>query len=307
MTNKPTPHITSSSPVLAIHFFYVVLILVAAIILLMTRSWTELKGFTDYLNVAATITSLVLGILAIIYSFVSNGSMSQFLGSIETSTSSMRAVSNDLQAISAGAKQLQQRADERTEQLQLLATELRHSITTLNDKTTAIAGTVETLPTRFGELREAVLARAPVGGLSADYGSELRAVWTEDFVKQFLQKSSRLGIAALRALERASESGKYCNLVKLFDTDDSKDFEYVYGFVIASASSGLILLDQPGPKANTRSPTRLKDPSDAFRRVLQSVWEARLQGEDKADREFFLKYEMAIPGCLQEPPPRKEN
>lgn len=74
-----------------LHFKYCVLILVMIIIAVATDRWTAQKDFTVYLSNAATMTSLVLGLVAIFYSFISNDSLSKSLGSISTVSSEVKA------------------------------------------------------------------------------------------------------------------------------------------------------------------------------------------------------------------------
>ena len=54
----------------------------ALIIALITEKWSSKEGFTSYLSNAATLTSLLLGLVAIFYSFISNDSLSRGLGGI---------------------------------------------------------------------------------------------------------------------------------------------------------------------------------------------------------------------------------
>jgi hypothetical protein len=82
-----------------VHFFYVALILGLCNVLLVTFNWTTLQGFTKYLSVAATVTSLVLGVLAIIYGFVSSGTINQSLGSVESSASKLTTIAADLRSV----------------------------------------------------------------------------------------------------------------------------------------------------------------------------------------------------------------
>ncbi len=276
---------------LRIHFFYVVLILSGALIITLTSDWTKLDGFTEYLSVAATITSLVLGVLAIIYSFVSNGSMSQFLGSIEASTSSIRNVSVELRAVADGARTIQERADERTTQLQKLAMDLRGAIEDINDRTSAIAGTVESLPSHLGELKEAIFSRRAEVATS---GTELATFWTKELAEQALSTSSRLGLAALRALQQAYIVNKHCDLQAIFDTEESKDFEYVYGYVIAFISVGLIGVDEEKNNAFALSKARLKNPPEWLTLAINGIWDDRLTSDDESTVAFFKEYDVKI-------------
>lgn len=75
---------------IALHFKYCALILVMIIVAVATDRWTAQKDFTAYLSNAATMTSLVLGLVAIFYSFISNDSLSKSLGSITTVATEVR-------------------------------------------------------------------------------------------------------------------------------------------------------------------------------------------------------------------------
>ncbi|MDZ4057086.1 MAG: hypothetical protein U1D69_08985, partial [Polynucleobacter sp.] len=57
---------------ISLHFKYCVLILGMIIIAVATDRWTARQDFTTLLSNAATMTSLVLALVAIFYSFISN-------------------------------------------------------------------------------------------------------------------------------------------------------------------------------------------------------------------------------------------
>jgi hypothetical protein len=67
---------------MSIHYRYWLLILVILLIALVTEKWSLSPNFTTYLSNAATLTSLLLGLVAIFYSFISNDSLSRGLGGI---------------------------------------------------------------------------------------------------------------------------------------------------------------------------------------------------------------------------------
>jgi len=67
---------------MTIHYRYWLLILVLLLIALVTEKWSQSPNFTTYLSNAATLTSLLLGLVAIFYSFISNDSLSRGLGGI---------------------------------------------------------------------------------------------------------------------------------------------------------------------------------------------------------------------------------
>lgn len=224
-----------SNDLIKVHFFYVALILSAIILVLATRDWTKLDGFTDYLSVAATITSLVLGILAIIYSFVSNGAMSQFLGSIEASSRGMREISADLRSVVVSGEQLQARSEKRTDELHEIIGSLRASMDGVASRTSAIEGTVSSFPMKLSELREAIEQRSlPTQSTGID--AVASAILNADVIKAFLASSSLLGFMAIKAVVDAKMIDRYCDLKKIFDEPEFSNFEYVYGYLIASSA-----------------------------------------------------------------------
>ena len=54
---------------LSLHFKYCGFIAVMVVVAIATERWSTSKDFTTYLSNAATMTSLLLGVVAIFYSF----------------------------------------------------------------------------------------------------------------------------------------------------------------------------------------------------------------------------------------------
>lgn len=154
----------NSIKILKIHFFYVSFILSGLIVLVATTAWTKIEGFTNYIGVAATITSLVLGILAIIYSFVSSGSTNQFLGSIESSANSIREIGGKLGEVFESGQELQAKAQARNEELHVIIENLRSVIDLVSNRTVEIAGAVETIPNHLIEIRQQMIILQNEGG-----------------------------------------------------------------------------------------------------------------------------------------------
>ena len=69
---------------LKIHGFYIILILITIIICLSAVKMGDNEKMFNYISFAATISSILLAVIAIIYSFYSNSSMSQSLGSLDS-------------------------------------------------------------------------------------------------------------------------------------------------------------------------------------------------------------------------------
>ena len=59
-----------------IHIFYIISILISIIIVLVVVKWGTIEGLVGYIGFAATVTSLAVGILAIVYALYSNSTFS---------------------------------------------------------------------------------------------------------------------------------------------------------------------------------------------------------------------------------------
>lgn len=291
----------NSTNLIKVHFFYVVFILGAAIIVLATRHWTKLDGFTDFLSVAATITSLVLGVVAIIYSFVSNGALSQFLGSIQASANGMRDVNAELRSVAAGGAQLQEKAEKRNDELHEIIVSLRAAVDGVSNRTAEIAGTMESLPSRFGELREAIRERAPIAPLAAAE-NDLEQIWSEDRMTEFFRRTSLLGMVAIKALADASLSDKYCDLKKLFNLPEKEDFGYVYGFLVAMSAAGLLEFEHLKGDSMSTGKSRLKDMSAPFQNAIQAEWAKRNSVADAGKRKSIEKFGPRIGASMVSAP-----
>ncbi len=87
----------------AIHLRYFCAILVVLVILIATDRWTNQPEFTTYLSNAATMSSLMLAVVAIFYSFISNDSLSRSLGSINTVSTDVRDATGEITRLVASS------------------------------------------------------------------------------------------------------------------------------------------------------------------------------------------------------------
>lgn len=79
------------------HLFYVAGILIAIIIFLLTYKFGNNEKLIDYLNFGLTFTSLFLALIAIIYAFISNSTVSNNLSSISNAANDISNVSKLLE------------------------------------------------------------------------------------------------------------------------------------------------------------------------------------------------------------------
>lgn len=272
---------------LKLHFFYIVLILCSSLILLATRDWTKLEGFTEYLSVSATLTSLVLGVLAIIYGFVSSNSTNNFLGSVEASAREMKGIGSELRTIFSNGQELQAKAQDRNEELHALIGNLRTTIETLSASTTNIAGAVEVIPLKLESLRVELAGKAtqPTAELTTQSTSQ---ALNKDQAKHFLGVSSLLGLAALRALQSAKYQTRPCDLGFIFKGNFLDSYDYVHGYLIASSCLGIVDFDIDG---KSRTASKIVFPKVLeIEEMIDAEWERRAGGSDDVAKESIKKY-----------------
>jgi hypothetical protein len=137
---------------LALHFKYCALIAVMLLIAIATERWSSNKDFTTYLSNAATMTSLLLGVVAIFYSFISNDGMSRSLGSINTVSSEIRDVRADIQRFVDQTRDSTRAAEVNNEIVRGSSSALSSTMESLNETLRAISSQNETLKGLVGEL-----------------------------------------------------------------------------------------------------------------------------------------------------------
>ncbi|WP_454982883.1 hypothetical protein [Capnocytophaga sputigena] len=79
-----------------IHFWYIIAILVAIIIFLIVSNFGNNTELVGYVSFAATIASIFLAVISIIYAFYSNSQLSQTLGKLDNSSQSLEKTAHSL-------------------------------------------------------------------------------------------------------------------------------------------------------------------------------------------------------------------
>lgn len=148
---------------ISLHFKYCALILVMIIIAVATDRWTAQKDFTTYLSNAATMTSLVLGLVAIFYSYISNDGLSKSLGSIVTVSADVRASKAEISRYVELTKETVATSASNTSLLQSASEDVHATLATLDTTLRAISTEnhklqelVSNLPIRFEQLESKV-------------------------------------------------------------------------------------------------------------------------------------------------------
>lgn len=148
---------------LALHFKYFAFIAISVVILVVTERWSSSKEFTTYLSNAATMTSLFLGIVAILYSFISNDGMARSLGSISTVADEVKNVRHEIATFVDLTKDSTQTAAESNAQVREASASVSTSIESLNatlkefsSQNQNLRELLGNLPSRFDQLETKV-------------------------------------------------------------------------------------------------------------------------------------------------------
>ncbi|GEM_PF-2887733 len=232
--------ITDDLRALRLHFFYVTVILVAVIILLASGNWTGITGFTDYLTSAGTMVSIVLGVLAIIYSFVSGDSISKSLGSVASAAQELQAARSDFASIVNAASELTESSKASSSQLSNLVAavssevqELKLASTELNLSTAGIAKSLGQLPERFDKidsrLEESLKSRKP-DHTNASAGNT-------STLQMMISFSSTYGRAVIYAASLSKEKNKP---IVLQSEPFKNAAEYCYGYLGAADAADVL-------------------------------------------------------------------
>jgi len=195
-----------------VHFFYLIGILIAIIVGLVTVKWASIPNLVSYLTFALTVSSLLLAILAIGYAFVSNNSLSQYLGQFSGVAS----------------------------EISKNAAELSSATENLDIKIQAIPPLLKDVGSRV-ERTEALLQEISLKTPSTSTppaSSDLDAL-----AKRFVQWSSISGDLILYSLLLSFQPTIPFSLPDLTSKISGLDIQYSQGFLVAANSMGIIDFD----------------------------------------------------------------
>ena len=195
---------------LALHFKYCALIAVMLLIAIATERWSSSKDFTTYLSNAATMTSLLLGVVAIFYSFISNDGMSRSLGSINSVSNEIGEVRTDIKSFVDQTKDSTKVAETNNKIVREASAEISGTMVSLNETLQEISNQnellkniVAALPTRidqleskFGDVAKAI-GEKPKSVTSVISTNDLPAKAVESFLNRASYNQNLFSIACV--------------------------------------------------------------------------------------------------------------
>jgi hypothetical protein len=240
---------------LRIHFFYCTVILVLTIIAIATDRWTLQPRFTEFLGNAATMTSLVLGLVAIFYSFIANDSLSKSLGSIGSVSESISSVRDQLiRQIEHGsetAKNVQNSAkliESTSIGLENSLSSFKESLAEISSSTQALHGSVGILPGKLDALEASIVnsaKRSPSDGKALFQHEKPQGIFSKELVQLFFLSSSfecnLLALACVLA-NKNEKPLEISNMHKYLRAN--RDVSFIKGFLQCMHAASLIRLKE---------------------------------------------------------------
>jgi len=80
-----------------IHVCYIISFLIFTNIILVAVEWSKIPNLMEYISFALTLSSLLLAILAIIYSIISNTSLTKVMHNIDSTSNSLKTTSDKIE------------------------------------------------------------------------------------------------------------------------------------------------------------------------------------------------------------------
>ncbi|WP_394238125.1 hypothetical protein [Pseudomonas anguilliseptica] len=242
--------------------------------------------------------------LAIIYSFVSNGQQKGVLGAVESAAANTSASAGKLDGFMRTAEKLQSDASARSDELRELTHSLAIAVGEMRKETSALvstnidlAGKVDSLPNQLGEIKgliesssktsaPVVQGEEPISDLS----------WTEKSVKSALKRASVFGLVVVDACSNAVDFDKALSLTKLSELIGLNSADYFTGFLVGFNSSLLISLVSNEKDISIYKVSRI---SPLIKSALDVEWQRRESMlESSEDKARYAKYRTAALECL---------
>lgn len=201
-----------------VHFIYVAGILVSIIIFLLTWKFADNTNLNNYVSFAATITSLFLGLVAIIYSIVSNSVQSQFI-------SKTSQLSQDLKNASTEIARKTKKIVSKFNEIPALIGKVEAKVSSTHDLISELKSPPETeaKPGTAGASKQSAISHAATGDPA-----------------RFVRYCSDTGLFFCYAAHISFKSKKAFNLNALAEYIEMSSSDYIFGYLVAVTAVGYL-------------------------------------------------------------------
>lgn len=247
---------------LDLHFIYVTIILLFCLIIVATDRWTDKANFTDYLTNVATMISVVLALVAIFYSFISNDGLSKGLGNIFAVSESVQATNRQIEKFAVEAAEFNNLNHNNVHRLEAVernigetVRELKSALETITTKTGELHSAVKEIPSRMEQIEIKLDGRATniaSGGEPAGSEISAREKMSDKQVTQFFERSPLVANLLMYACVVAAEQKKSISLDEIARAADLTTSPlYLQGYFVAMWSNGIVgrsIVSGQGPR-----------------------------------------------------------
>jgi len=174
--------------------------------LILTVKWAEIESVSNYISFASTIASLLLAVVAIVYSFLSNNSFTSSVSKIEVAADSVR---------------------EETEKLNI-------TIKAFDGVMRQIPESIKSVESRLAETNDAIKASAQ----RPETGIHPEKEWSLKIMNFFLSGSSWNGLKSIYICKLSFDKKRKFNLKLICDDQKTLSHDYAYAYIVASTSIG---------------------------------------------------------------------
>jgi len=199
-----------------IHFGYVVSFLLLIIICLVTVKWGAIEELTNYITFALTITSLVLALLAIVYSFFSNSSMTRNISNLDSAS---KKISSNSELLNSAADKLEK---------------------TIGDIPVTLKNIESKTEITHKAFEEFTKKEISIPKISA---KDKKRIDDKSLGEMVVKNGSISSWGMLLALKLAHEKNKSFNLEHFAETVDLSSEPYLRGFLVGISALGLYQYD----------------------------------------------------------------
>ena len=203
-----------------------------------TERWSGKANFTEYLGNAATMTSLLLGVVAIFYSFISNIGLSKNLGSIGTVSDEISKTKNEIKESVIKLESIAIISGETKTGLQELRDSFQLKLTELHETVNTVANHTKDLPSKLDEYLTEQKNKS--SQTSSDTSGSTHPNWNKDAIDSLLENSLLSINLLLLAIISADEKKVFLDL-KEYSKAIELDWSDFYGGVITTLTSTSVI------------------------------------------------------------------
>jgi hypothetical protein len=230
-----------------IHFLYCAILSGLIIILIASDRWTGSKDFTQYLTNSATMTSLVLALVAIFYSFVANDGLSKSMGNISTVANDVKDSKDQIADFLAQTTSSNEVARNNAKIIEAVSAEVSSTLSALGSTLSAIKtqtdslnSTVSTLPPRLDVLETNLIDATRLSGEKVLNVQAVSTALRDEDILRFNRSAALIVNLVSYACVLSQQTNKPLVLGEFTKAAESKLEDFLAGGLGVMAAIGII-------------------------------------------------------------------